>query len=331
MTFNTPGTYPAPQGEGYCSPWNDARESSGRARRLSERPAVTASSVAARQSFAASPAGTSPAGTSPAASWLSSGEWLGGWLSAARAGFCYVTPDGVSDCARGERGSWKLGNPRDMLSFYEGGGGEGGGASEAASQERREWASSFRQRKACAFGQPPMIVNGSARAYSAECRRLAAALCIRRCEACRRCRAVSVSPAWGECSWFATCSLEHLSGDVPGFVSGFVKGTPACVAPAPAASAASASDAPQTSPEEYRYGRGPWTSFSAAAVHGQQVANGHGSGHGHGHGLQVSRVAAAGLRCDERYMAVVHCAGRTFLFSRRDHEPKEVCPTRSNR
>ena len=180
VSFDSPGDFPVPQGEGYCSPWN-AAEGNGRSRRLSRRV-----SRHPRR-----------------------------WLTPARVGFCHITSEGASDCARGERGSWSLNEARDMLSAETE---EDGVTDGASNQERREWASSSAQRKACAFGQKPKV-NGTARAVSAECWRLATTLCIRRCEACARCRAISLSPAWGDCSWFATCSMEHLSKKVPGFVT----------------------------------------------------------------------------------------------------------------
>jgi hypothetical protein len=41
--------------------------------------------------------------------------------------------------------------------------------------------------------------------------------CLQRCAACARCRYVSVSVRFGDCSWFSTCELQRLRTDVPGF------------------------------------------------------------------------------------------------------------------
>ena len=38
----------------------------------------------------------------------------------------------------------------------------------------------------------------------------AAAACVRKCRACSRCKYVSVSAAWNDCSWFHECALERL-------------------------------------------------------------------------------------------------------------------------
>ena len=43
--------------------------------------------------------------------------------------------------------------------------------------------------------------------------------CLERCARCARCRYVSASLAWRDCSWFASCAITNLSADVPGFRS----------------------------------------------------------------------------------------------------------------
>ena len=43
--------------------------------------------------------------------------------------------------------------------------------------------------------------------------------CLERCARCERCRYISASLAWRDCSWFASCAIGNLSADVPGFRS----------------------------------------------------------------------------------------------------------------
>lgn len=45
----------------------------------------------------------------------------------------------------------------------------------------------------------------------------AAALCLEKCSSCARCRVVSLSPLWRDCSWHAACGLDGLKTDVKGF------------------------------------------------------------------------------------------------------------------
>ncbi len=52
--------------------------------------------------------------------------------------------------------------------------------------------------------------------------RLAAAECTARCAACDRCRYVSLSPRFLDCSWFHQCDIHMLRTDVDGFRSGEV-------------------------------------------------------------------------------------------------------------
>ena len=53
----------------------------------------------------------------------------------------------------------------------------------------------------------------------------AAASCVRRCTACDRCRYVSFSTQWKDCSWFFACDLATLRHDVFGFRSAAVNGS----------------------------------------------------------------------------------------------------------
>eukprot|EP00966_Prymnesium_polylepis_P217465 5033217-Prymnesium_polylepis.1 len=50
------------------------------------------------------------------------------------------------------------------------------------------------------------------------------AACARRCRACDRCRYVSFSARWEDCSWFFHCSVDTLATDVPGFSTVAVRG-----------------------------------------------------------------------------------------------------------
>ena len=50
--------------------------------------------------------------------------------------------------------------------------------------------------------------------------RKAASACMRRCLGCERCRFVSLSLKWQDCSWFHSCSLRRLHTDVPAFKTG---------------------------------------------------------------------------------------------------------------
>ena len=49
--------------------------------------------------------------------------------------------------------------------------------------------------------------------------RAATHACLRKCDACARCRYITVSPRHADCSWYAECDLNRLSTDVPGLVS----------------------------------------------------------------------------------------------------------------
>ena len=49
--------------------------------------------------------------------------------------------------------------------------------------------------------------------------RAATHACLRKCDACARCRYITVSPRHADCSWYANCDLNRLSTDVPGLVS----------------------------------------------------------------------------------------------------------------
>jgi hypothetical protein len=60
----------------------------------------------------------------------------------------------------------------------------------------------------------------------------AAASCVRRCKACDRCRYVSFSTQWKDCSWFFACDLAALRHDVFGFRSAAVNGSSRHVAAA---------------------------------------------------------------------------------------------------
>ena len=53
----------------------------------------------------------------------------------------------------------------------------------------------------------------------------AAASCVRRCSVCDRCRYVSFSTQWKDCSWFFACDLVTLRHDVFGFRSAAVNGS----------------------------------------------------------------------------------------------------------
>jgi len=44
--------------------------------------------------------------------------------------------------------------------------------------------------------------------------------CMRRCLACQRCKYISVSMQWQDCSWFAHCEKTRLHTDVPAFLTG---------------------------------------------------------------------------------------------------------------
>ena len=58
----------------------------------------------------------------------------------------------------------------------------------------------------------------------------AAEACAARCALCARCRAVSVSPKWADCSWFWQCDPSRLRRNPSGFRTaqlrhgGFVSG-----------------------------------------------------------------------------------------------------------
>ena len=48
----------------------------------------------------------------------------------------------------------------------------------------------------------------------------ATSACMRRCLGCERCRFVSLSLKWQDCSWFQSCSMRELHTDVPAFKTG---------------------------------------------------------------------------------------------------------------
>lgn len=64
----------------------------------------------------------------------------------------------------------------------------------------------------------------SSRAYTSWPRAVRA--CLRLCRACERCRYVSVSLQWKDCSWYQSCPLDALQREVKGFRSGAVPAAP---------------------------------------------------------------------------------------------------------
>ena len=48
--------------------------------------------------------------------------------------------------------------------------------------------------------------------------------CLRACLECPRCKYISFSEQWGDCSWFHVCDLSQLRSDVPGFHTMQVRG-----------------------------------------------------------------------------------------------------------
>ena len=51
---------------------------------------------------------------------------------------------------------------------------------------------------------------------------VAAEACTRRCKRCGRCRFISLSIRFADCSWFQSCRLGSLNRGVPGFISAAV-------------------------------------------------------------------------------------------------------------
>ena len=127
------------------------------------------------------------------------------------------------------------------------------------------------------------------REQSRACWRTAVRVCMQRCLKCDRCRFISVSLKYGDCSWFSSCSLDHLSTVTAWTTSAsFVT---AQVAPAQNALC-------------------PRSQHSARK--GALAARPR---------VETTPMQLPGLRCDERYMSLVQCGGRSFLFARRDERP----------
>lgn len=59
----------------------------------------------------------------------------------------------------------------------------------------------------------------------------AARLCVERCAACKRCKFISVSARWADCSWYAHCDLGRLARDLSGFFSARAAASPSWMAP----------------------------------------------------------------------------------------------------
>ena len=114
----------------------------------------------------------------------------------------------------------------------------------------------------------------------------AAASCVRRCTACDRCRYVSFSTQWKDCSWFFACDLTTLRHDVFGFRSAAVNGR--------VITGHEAAAAPIKSPFE--------------ALVGEDGR--HGKRHGKRHG-RSTRAAAARGRLRLRVLTLPHTAGLT--------------------
>ena len=115
--------------------------------------------------------------------------------------------------------------------------------------------------------------------------------CGAKCLGCSRCTAVSVSLLHMECRWYARCSLEHLidATNPLAYRTGWMR-NPAYTCSAPSSPPPSAS-----------LPRPPRSSRSSS--------------------IDVWRLRAPDVRCDERYVSEVTCGGRRFLFSRRDVSP----------
>lgn len=54
---------------------------------------------------------------------------------------------------------------------------------------------------------------------------VAAAACLARCSMCARCRFISLSRRWRDCSWYASCHIDQLKSDVDGFLTGAALGS----------------------------------------------------------------------------------------------------------
>ena len=119
----------------------------------------------------------------------------------------------------------------------------------------------------------------------------AAASCVRRCTACDRCRYVSFSTQWKDCSWFFACDLTTLRHDVFGFRSAAVNGSGGERNPITGHMAAAA---PIKSP------------FKALVGEDGRHGKRHGKRHGRG-----TRAAAARGRLRLRVLTLPHTAGLT--------------------
>ena len=68
--------------------------------------------------------------------------------------------------------------------------------------------------------------------------------CTRKCMGCSRCRIISLSLKWKDCSWYQRCDLQNLKKWLPGFRTVVIRNTSAAVVPAAPLQAKSAPAAP---------------------------------------------------------------------------------------
>ena len=50
--------------------------------------------------------------------------------------------------------------------------------------------------------------------------RSAVRVCLNACAKCQRCNYITVNPEMRDCSWYATCDMDHLLTEYDGFLSG---------------------------------------------------------------------------------------------------------------
>lgn len=117
----------------------------------------------------------------------------------------------------------------------------------------------------------------------------AASVCLERCSLCDRCNFVSISTVWGDCSWYNECNLDALGRSVPTFRSGAL---------------------PRGWHED------PHSIVEAPPRPPRRCEAGLTDHEGSSRVRPVRALQLPGMRCSERYAAVVRCANRTYAFTR---------------
>lgn len=149
--------------------------------------------------------------------------------------------------------------------------------------------------------------------------RAATEVCILRCSACRRCNYITVSPMNLKCSWFHACDLPALELATgkrrdPAYRSGKLPSghytqvpEPQCRSMTVEGAKLQVPPAPMTPLPSAKAMTAKSAAYIASASPPPSAAL-----------LPWRLLTISDIRCSERYVQMLRCANRVFLFSRRD-------------